>query len=94
MSDSSQSGYGKCLYLRLIDENGRVHCSLVMDKALVAPLKIVTIPRLELTTATVSVRVATMLKEELDHEELHELYYTDNKVVLGFISKESLRFQV
>ena len=94
MSDSSQSGYGKCLYLRLIDENARVHCSLVMDKALVAPLKIVTIPRLELTTATVSVRVATMLKEELDYEELHELYYTDSKVVLGFISNESSRFQV
>ena len=94
MSDSSQSGYGKCLYLRLIDENARVHCSLVMDKALVAPLKIVTIPRLELTTATVSVRVATMLKEELDYEELHEFYYTDSKVVLGFISNESSRFQV
>ena len=94
MSDSSQSGYRKCLYLKLIDENARVHCSLVMDKALVAPLKIVTIPRLELTTATVSVRVATMLKEELDYEELHELYYTDSKVVLGFISNESSRFQV
>ena len=94
MSDSSQSGYGKCLYLKLIDENARVHCSLVMDKALVAPLKIVTIPRLELTTATVSVRVATMLKEELDYEELHEFYYTDSKVVLGFISNESSRFQV
>ena len=78
----------------MIDENGRVHCSLVMDKALVAPLKIVTIPRLELTTATVSVRVATMLKEGLDYEELHEFYYTDSKVVLGFISNESSRFQV
>ena len=78
----------------MIDENGRVHCSLVMDKALVAPLKIVTIPRLELTTATVSVRVATMVKEELDYEELHEFYYTDSKVVLGFISNESSRFQV
>ena len=65
-----------------------------MDKALVAPLKIVTIPRLELTTATVSVRVATMLKEELDYEELHGLYYADSKVVLGFISNESSRFQV
>ena len=65
-----------------------------MDKALVAPLKIVTIPRLELTTATVSVRVATMLKEELDYEELQELYYADSKVVLGFISNESSRFQV
>lgn len=35
-----------------------------------------------------------MLKEELDYEELHELYYADSKVVLGFISNESSRFQV
>ena len=81
MSDASQSGYGQCPYLRLIDENGRVHCSLVMGKARVVPLKIVTIPGLELTAATDSVRVGTMLEEELDHKELHTFYCTDSKVM-------------
>ena len=32
MSDVSQVGYGQCSYLRLVDENGRIHCSLVMGK--------------------------------------------------------------
>ncbi|KAK2564378.1 hypothetical protein P5673_011803 [Acropora cervicornis] len=94
MSDASQTGYGQCSYLRLVDENGRIHCSLVLGKARVAPLRSVTIPRLELTAATVSVRVANVLKEELDYEELQDFYWTDSKVVLGFISNESRRFHV
>lgn len=96
-SDASQRGYGQCSYLRLIDENGGSHCSLVKAKARVAPLKMVTIPRLKLTAATVSVRVATMLKEELDYEELHEFYCVDGhcvEVMLGFTRNESPRFQV
>jgi len=92
MSDPSQTEYGQCSYLRLADENGTIHSSLLLGKARVAPLRSVTIPRLELTAATVSVRVASVLKEELDYEELQDLYWTDSKVVLGFISNESRRF--
>ncbi|XP_067053909.1 uncharacterized protein [Acropora muricata] len=84
MSDASQTGYGQCSYLRLVDENGRNHFSLVLGKACVASLRSVTIPRLELTAATESVRVANVLKEELDYEELQDFYWTDSKVVLGF----------
>ena len=68
MSDASPIGYGQCSYLKLVNENGRINCSLVLGKARVAPPKTVTIPRLELTAATVSVRVASMLKEDLDYE--------------------------
>lgn len=70
MSDASRTGYGQCSYPRLVDENVTIHCSLVLGKARVAPLRSLTIPRLELTAATVSVRVASVLKEELDYEEL------------------------
>ena len=92
MSDASQTGYGQCSYLRLVDGNGRIHCSLVLGKARVAPLRSVTIPRL--TAASVSIRVASVLKEQLDYQELQDFYWTDSKVVLGFISNESRRFLV
>lgn len=88
MSDALKTGDGQCSYLRLVGENGRIHCSLVLGMASVAPLRSATIPRLELTAATVSVRVSSVLKEELDYEELQDLYWTDSKVVLGFISNE------
>lgn len=94
MSDASRTGYGQCSYLRLVDENNKVHCSFVMGKARVTPRKVISIPRLELAAATISVRVADVLKEELEYEGVQEFYWTDSKVVLGFINNESRRFHV
>ena len=45
-SDASTKGYGQCTYLRLINRESKVHCSLIIGKSRVAPLKHVTIPRL------------------------------------------------
>ena len=50
-SDASTEGYGQCSYFRLVGTSEQVHCSLVMGKARVTPLKPITIPRLELTAA-------------------------------------------
>jgi hypothetical protein len=94
-SDASTKGYGQCSYLRLVDDQHRVHCSLVMGKARVAPRKMTTIPRLELTAALVSVRVANMVKAELKYQqEIADIFWTDSKVVLGYISNETRRFHV
>ncbi len=94
MSDTSTTGYGQCSYLRLVDEHGTVHVSFQMGKARVAPKKTVSIPRLELAAATVSVKMTDVLRDELSHEGLEEYYWTDSKVVLGYISNESKRFHV
>lgn len=55
-SDASTSGYGQCSYLRLKNEEGDIHCALVIGKSPVTPTKVTTIPRLELTAAVVSVK--------------------------------------
>ncbi len=44
----------------------QVYCALVMGKARVAPTKVFSIPRLELTAVTVSAAVSHVLREELD----------------------------
>ena len=36
-SDASELGYGESSYLRLVDEYGHIHCSLMMAKAGVTP---------------------------------------------------------
>ena len=66
--------------------------SFVMGKARVTPKKIVSIPRLELAAATISVNIGDKLKDELEYEDIKDYYWTDSKVVLGFISNESRRF--
>ncbi|XP_022794387.1 uncharacterized protein LOC111333131 [Stylophora pistillata] len=91
-SDASVKGYGQCSYLGLVDETQTVHCSFVMGKSRVAPLKPVTIPRLELTAAVCSVRISQQLRQELELTIDQEYFWTDSRVVLGYIANESRRF--
>ncbi|XP_028413668.1 uncharacterized protein LOC114536524 [Dendronephthya gigantea] len=83
--DASFKGYSQCSYLRLVDVNGKVHCSFVLGKSRVTPLKVVTVPRLELTAAVVSVKVSEQLHRELDMMITKEFFSTDSQVVLGYI---------
>ena len=55
-SDASEAAYGSVTYLRLVSHEDRVHCSFLFGKSRVAPLKTISVPRLELSAATVSVR--------------------------------------
>ena len=91
-SDASTNGYGQCSYLRVKNKNGEIHCSLVIGKARVSPTKVTTIPRLELTAAVVSVSISNMLREELRIVDGKEYFWTDSKVVLGYINNDARRF--
>ncbi len=93
-SDASASGYGECTYLRAINTSGKVHCSLVMGKARVATTKMTTIPRLELSAAVVAVQIRDLLRKELKLDSLREYFWTDSKVVLGYINNDAKRFHI
>lgn len=93
-SDASTKGHGQCSYLRLRDDSGKIHCSFVAGKSRVTPLKPVTIPRLELQAAVTSVKVGLQVRRELRLTDVHEFFWSDSKVVLGYIANESRRFHV
>ena len=93
-SDASTSGYGQCSYVRLVNQDDEVHCALDMGKSRVTPLKSITIPRLELTAALVSVKVSNTIHRELQYNKVTDVYWTDSKVVLGYLRNESRRFHV
>ena len=88
-SNASVQGCGQCSYLRLEDEKHNVHCAFVMAKSRVAPLKPVTVPRLELTAAVCSVRINQQIHQELEYRIDEDFYWTDCKVVLGYLSFRS-----
>lgn len=50
-ADASVTGFGECTYLRAITVSGNIDCSLILGKARVAPTKIATVPKLELSVA-------------------------------------------
>lgn len=75
-----------------MNQKDETHCSLVIGKARVAPLKPITIPRLELAAALVSVRTSEMLHRELTYTVDEEVFWTDSQVVKAYISNEARRF--
>ena len=89
-SDAIFKGYGQSSYLRMVDENDKIHCSFVMGKARVTPLKSVTV----LTAEVVSVKVSEQLRRELDIDISDEVFWTDSRVVLGYIANDVRRFHI
>ena len=64
-SDASQRAYGAVSYLRLTNQTGQIHCSFMMGKARLSPVKEMTIPRLELSAAVVATRLDKMIRAEI-----------------------------
>ena len=93
-SDASSKGYGAVSYLRQIDNLGQVHCSLVMAKSRLAPLKAMTIPRMELSAAVLATRLDKMILHELTMPIDDSIFWTDSTCVLRYISNEDKRYQI
>ena len=84
-SNACENGYDQASYIRLVCEKGRILCSPVMGKARVAPLKYISVPRMELVAATLLVKQSTLLRNELQYADMKEALWTNNQAVLGYI---------
>ena len=93
-SDASEESYRQSTFLRLVNVSGKIHCCLLMGKSRVTPKKYVTIPRLELVAAVLSVKIAALIRRELDNEWKNETFWADSKVVLGYINNNTKRFKI
>ncbi|XP_067946287.1 uncharacterized protein [Watersipora subatra] len=93
-ADASSIGYGACSYLRQKDRFGNVCCSFLMGKSRVAPLKVTTIPRLELQAGVLAAKQHAYLQAELDVLHCEGFLWTDSKIVLGYLANESKHFHV
>ena len=92
--DGSLSGFGAVAYLRVGTHTGRIRVVLVASKGRLAPLKAVTIPRLELCAAVTAVNLDIMLRQELDIPLLPSTFWTDSTIVLAYLRNEARRFKV
>ena len=93
-SDASLVGYGCVSYLRIQNKDGSVEVSMVYSKSRVSPIKQVTIPRLELMAATLSVKSDITLRRELGLPLEDSVFWTDSKIVLAYICDTSKRYQM
>lgn len=69
--DASKKAYGACLYFREKDERGNISVTLICSKVRIAPIKMVSLPQLELCGAVLLVnlmsRVQNILKLKINH---------------------------
>ena len=65
-SDASEVAYAGAVYLRMVATNGAVHVTLVLSKTKVAPIKRLTIPRLELCGANLLATLLYQVRKALD----------------------------
>ena len=80
-SDASENGYGQCSYIRLVNDEGKIHCSLLVGKFRVTLKKFLSTTRWELTAAVLSVKMACLIKKELNLGNITEKFWTDSQVV-------------
>ena len=69
-----------------------MHCAFILGKARLAPIREISIPRLELSAAVISVRLCKVIKEELDIKIDDTTFWTDSMSVLKCIKNETKRF--
>ncbi|TGZ56262.1 hypothetical protein CRM22_010188 [Opisthorchis felineus] len=91
-SDASETGYGVAAYARFVSNAGRATFPLIFGKSRVAPLKTVTVPRLERAAAAFAASVYELLIEGLPDFFSAVTPWTDSQTVLHYSSNHSARF--
>ena len=86
--DASESGTAAVSFIKLINDNNETHVSLLLSKSKLAPIKKLTIPRLELTSAVMAVQNDVILRRELQINIDESRFYTDSMISLYYINNE------
>ncbi|XP_058978468.1 uncharacterized protein LOC131802916 [Musca domestica] len=86
-SDASERAYAAVLYIRIVSPT-TVYTHLVASKTKVAPIKSLSIPRLELCAATLLAELIDNLVPQFDVHR-HSLHcWTDSTIVISWLAKQ------
>ncbi len=92
--DASELAYGPVVYLRCTFKDGHHEVSFVMSKSKLAPLKTITLPRLELNAAVTTIRLYRNIIHEIDLPIEKTYFWTDSTLTYQYITNTEHRFRV
>ncbi|XP_075150659.1 uncharacterized protein LOC142224757 [Haematobia irritans] len=89
--DASREGYAAVCYFRMVRDSTTI-CSLIGSKTKVAPLKITSVPRLELMAALIGARFADFITKNHTIKISHRFFWSDSKTVLSWINSDHRKY--
>lgn len=92
-SDASNVAYAAVVYQRLTLKSGCVVTSLLAAKSKVAPIKQLTIPRLELTAAVLLSKLMAFVKAAMKLPQVSCTCWTDSTIVLAWLKQHPSRWK-
>lgn len=91
--DASQAAFAAVAYWRVTYEDDDVQASFLSVKTKCAPMRTMTIPRLELQAAVLGTRLMNTVKEEHSVVITDLVLWTDSKTVLRWIGSTHRRYK-
>ncbi|XP_018398110.1 PREDICTED: uncharacterized protein LOC108776097 [Cyphomyrmex costatus] len=92
--DASQRAYGACIYIRSRDSQSGFSVNLLCSRTRVAPLKAVSLPRLELCAALLLSQLLNKVRASVDLQSVEIFLWSDSMVTLHWISSISRKWGV
>ncbi|XP_032229033.2 uncharacterized protein LOC116612438 [Nematostella vectensis] len=93
LEDASKLAYAAVTYVRFENEDGLVEVSFVAAKAKVAPIRAISIPRLELMAAGLGLKLAECVSRILDIPLSQHTFWSDSMDVIYWIHGQSRRYK-
>ncbi|XP_062541318.1 uncharacterized protein LOC134209344 [Armigeres subalbatus] len=91
--DASEEAYAAAAYFCFLISDGTIICNLVTAKTKVAPLKPLSIPRLELQAAVLGARLASFVSKNHTITIEKKVFWSDSSTVLAWIRSDARRYR-
>ncbi|XP_033760784.1 uncharacterized protein LOC117342688 [Pecten maximus] len=93
-ADASERAIAAVAYLQTVNANGKTCTTFLLGKSKVVPKHGHSIPRLELCAALLAVEIGETISDQLSLPPEQMTFYSDSKVVLGYLNNRTRRFYV